>query len=328
MKKTLIVIIVLLIILIFGQNIYYNIRGNNISSNILQENSTDIAGIENSLYIVGVLKIYQDYEPKMSIEKIQSIFYELVYENMPKINEDTKKLSNEKIREYYKKNKEKIDKMNITNEEDFFMICKQMQNVIGENVALVETRINTETIKERNNRINFDIILTYDNELEIIIGASLSKSSENIEFYSSSGLDKVFNMYTGNVSKQEILEKIDLFISNVNNLRYNSSLKTENEKTQYYDLNKDMLRNLGITSAEEFIKITSYINVMDWRYSDLLFENYKVFDETFRKEEYYYTFETVLYYNHGSSLELKIGISKTDNIEPRINISIYKEESE
>ena len=98
MRKTLIIIIILLIVLIFGQVIYYNFnKTNNVSSlNELDEEIEDTDLAKNMLYIKGMSRLYDNYNPKISFDDLENRFYILVNEVIPTIydNVENKKLDN------------------------------------------------------------------------------------------------------------------------------------------------------------------------------------------------------------------------------------------
>lgn len=326
MKKILIAIIVFLTILIIIQNIYYNNeKNNNISPNIvsqLGENQVEPKKVEESLYIVGMLKLYEDYSPKMDISTLQHKLYELVFENIPQIYNEIKDKTDEEIKNYYSLEKEKINLMNITNEEDFYIIAKQIKNILDDDVSLERSEFD-ESISYENNIINFKIILIYDNEKEMKINVKMSEITDMIQFSNATELDEIFRIYTGNVTKLETLKKIETFISSIKDLRLDSTLKTENERRQYFDLNKEKLESIGITSQDDYVKIAIQINAMRWREEDLQFKSYKVNTVNITNEEDYTSFEMIIYYNYDSSLDLKVSLSNQTSITPNIKISSY-----
>lgn len=331
MKKTLIVIIVLLIILAIGQSIYYNIRKSDVSPDILPENIVEgeVTGKKESIYINGMLNLYNEYEPKISSENLQKEFYNLLYRTFPEIAESAINLSENKIKDYYNKNKDKINEMHILSEEEFYMIVTQLKDISEEELLLTEYRIDKESIKKLDDdKISFDITFTYDNGIEVIIGCKISESNDQIEFYSHSELDKVFEQYEGNVTRQELIEQINYFIKNVRNIRDASSLKSENQKRQYFDTKSEDLKKYGIITQDDFINIAREINLLNWRHSDLAFQYYSVNSDTYTGDVYYNYFEMVLNYNYYGKINLKVGLSRNNNVDPSIKISIFENESE
>ena len=78
MKKFLITLIVLLLILAVAQAIYYNVRPEvNIPKTGEEQNTVE--QIENSYYIYGMVDLYENYKPNLSIEELQNKMYDFVY---------------------------------------------------------------------------------------------------------------------------------------------------------------------------------------------------------------------------------------------------------
>lgn len=326
MKKTLIVMIILLIICIIVQNLYYHFRKNDdISPNIISEtedNQTEPQRVAESYYINGILQLYQDYSPKMDISTLQHKLYEFIFENIPQIYENVKDKDDNQIKEYYLSEKEKINLMDIYNEDEFYMISKQIKNIFYEDVLLEESRIDEVSLNE-NNIVKFHITLIYDNEKELNINVLMSKIIDSIEFSSATGLDKMFEKYTGKVSKVDVLKKIESFISNIKDYRMNSTLKTENERRQYFDLNKEELEKIGITSQDDYVNVAILINRMKWKGLALQYERYEILPEKVVTEGDYLSSELIIYYENDSILDLKISISNVENVMPDIKISSY-----
>lgn len=327
MKRFLIICIVLLVVLTLAQVIYYklNPKETNISSsNNLEE---DIEEEENKLYIIGMSALYEnDYNPKISFTDLQRKFYDFIFVDIPEIYININNKSIEETKQYYEQNTEKIKNMGIYNEDDFVMIAHQINNVFDKNeiVNLYNYNVDTNTIsKSQNGLITFKVNLIYDNEKQIQVLYTISEEIENVKISSATDLDEVFKQYTGKVTKQEVLNKIDTFISSIKDIRLNSTLKTENERRQYFDLNEEELENIGITSQDDYVGIAIQINAMRWRESDLQFERYEINSGSIKNEEDYISFELNIYYNYDSKLHLKVSIS---DVVPNIKISSYENE--
>ena len=133
----------------------------------------------------------------------------------------------------------------------------------------------------------------------------------------------MFEKYTGKVSKVDALKKIESFISNIKEYRINSTLKTENERRQYFDLNKEDLEKIGITSQDDYVNVAILINRMKWKGADLQYERYEILPEKVVSEGDYLSSELIIYYENDSILDLKISISNVENVMPDIKISSY-----
>ena len=327
MKKTLIIVIILLIILMFGQLIYYKINPKR--SNISSSDQIDDNPASYQLYIKGMATLYNDYNPGISFENLENNFYVFVFETVEKIYNDLNNKSIEEIRQYYNQNIRTINSMNIYTEDDFVMIAYQINNVFDQYsiIDLYNYNVDTDTIsKTQDGSISFKVNLLYDNEKQIQVLYTISENDDSVTISSGAGLDEVFKTYSGEVTKQEVLNKIDTFISNIKDLRLYSTLKTENERRQYFDLNEEKLNNIGITSQDDYVGIVIQINAMRWRESDLQFESFEINPETIINREDYLSFELMIYYNYDSSLHLKVSISNQKSVTPNIKISSYENE--
>ena len=323
MRKALIIIIILLIVLIFGQIIYYNFNKTENISSLNEFREEEISDEDNRLYVKGMSVLYEDYNPKISFEDLENKFYIFINETVPNIYDEVKKKSIEEIEKYYEQNKEQLKEMYIYSKEDFVMIAHQINSAAEENniIGLYNYSVDTESIsKLENGLIFFKVNFEYDNERQIQISYKISEENDSIKIESATGLDEMLKRYTGKVSKLDVLKKIDTFISSIKEYRINSTLKTENERRQYFDLNKENLEKIGITSQDDYVNVAIQVNRMRWRESDLQFEKYEILSDKIVNEGDYLSSELIIYYNYDSSLDLKISIS---NVENAIKISSY-----
>ena len=216
--------------------------------------------------------------------------------------------------------------MHIYSEESFILICKKIKQIYSGNsiVDLVKYSVDTDTIKMSNNgTISFLINLEYDNQTNLELLIMIQEQSDYMGIAIISDLEKIFSKYKGKVTNIDLLDFLDRVVDNVNDLRLNSTLKTENEKRQYYDLNQEKLKEIGIYSAEDYISVVKQINWMDWNYRDLEYLNYEINEESFTEEGEYFNFEIILNYNHDSTTKLKISLKNNSaNIQsPDIRIA-------
>lgn len=321
MKKFLISIIILLLILIIVQSIYYKINSNNISS----IGNGGIENIEERLYIIGESDIYNKYKPKINMEDLEKRFYSFINVNLPEIFKNIYKKNVQEIKQYYEENIDKIHDMYIYQEEEFISIAKQLQNIYNDQNAKVNIEnyeVDTNSITSiQDGLIGFDVIFYYYNNFTLKVKFILSENTENMMITSVSDVDMVFENYTGNVKKSEFLGKLDSLISNVIKIREDSTLKTKNEKMQYYDLNKETLNNIGIYSAEDYISIANQINAMKWRNQDINYINFKVENESIVANENNFNFKVKLFYSYDSEVELIVKLRMNNENEPDVSFS-------
>lgn len=320
MKKFLISIIILLLILIIVQSIYYKINSNNISS----IGNGGIENIEERLYILGESDIYNKYKSKINMEDLEKRFYSFINVNLPEVFKNIDGKNIQEIKQYYEENTDKINAMYIYQEEDFVSIAKQLQNIYNAQNKIVNIenyKVDTNSITAiQNGLIGFDVIFSYDNDTALKVKFILSENTENMMIASASDLDKVFEYYTGNVKKSDFLSKLESLISNVKTIRDNSTLRTENEKMQYYDLNKEGLNNIGIFSGEDYITIANQVNAMKWRYQDISYINFEVENDIIADENNF-NFKVKLFYSYDSEMELIVKLKMNNESEPDISFS-------
>ncbi len=323
MKKFLIVMIVLLIFLAIGQVIYYKTRSNNISSNGLENfYLEDSAQEEKLLEIKGLDSIYNEYSPKISMEKLQKNMYKFI-ESISSLKNEIHNLNTEQLKSYFQENNTFImQNYYINSEEEFIMIGKQLQNIFNANdVVLYEYGMELASISQlQNGIICFNMIFTFDNDIALKVKVNLSQTSDNMLITSASDLDKIYDTYTGNIKKIEVLDKISTFVKNISNLKTATSLKSENEKREYFTINNELMQELGITTQDDFISVAYQINNMKWTYGNTAFKNYSINYESLRNEEDYTSFEVKLYFSDENEMHLIISISNDENVEKPIKI--------
>ncbi len=322
MRKFLIIIIVLLVILALGQSIYYKInQPKNISPSIDSIEET----AQETLYIIGMSDIYDKYNPKIQFDNLQKRFYSFINVNLPEIFKNIYKKNVQEIKQYYEENTDKIHDMYIYQEEEFISIAKQLQNIYNDQNAKVNIEnyeVDTNSITSiQDGLIGFDVIFYYDNNTTLKVKFILSENTENMMITSVSDVDMVFGNYTGNVKKSEFLGKLDSLISNVMKIREDSTLKTKNEKMQYYDLNKETLNNIGIYSAEDYISIANQINAMKWKNQDINYINFEVENESIVANENNFNFKVKLFYSYDSEMELIVKLRMNNENEPDVSFS-------
>lgn len=76
-------------------------------------------------------------------------------------------------------------------------------------------------------------------------------------------IEKFLNIYSGNVPKEYILEKITNFIYYFMDNKDTIDNITDNNISEFYNTNKDTLNNIGIESEEDFKPIVNAIKTMN-----------------------------------------------------------------
>ena len=155
MKKFLIGIIIILIILLLGQLIYFNFRNNNIAQNAQENISSNnennnmnnrnqiINFITNStgnallnlneivpiIEPTGIDTIIENYSGDIRISELEEEFYKFIYTDVSQIYQLIQKKSVNQILQIYDLNTNQINSMHIYSAEDFLEISRQVLQV-------------------------------------------------------------------------------------------------------------------------------------------------------------------------------------------------------
>lgn len=176
MKKFLIGLIIILLILLIVQLVYFNIKKEKdenlikISQNnqTFEQNQTNVYEEEqvnvNYIEINGIEEIMNQYSGKESVNQIEEEIYTFANTNLTKIYDMTNKKSNNKILQMYDLETESINEMNIYSGEDFLAIVAQIF-MVG-NVRTVKcTSCSVEENSYNSNDngyTSFNVILKFD----------------------------------------------------------------------------------------------------------------------------------------------------------------------
>lgn len=176
MKKFLIGLIIILLILLIVQLVYFNIekeKNENLielsqnnqtfeknETNVYEEKNTD----ENLIEINGLEEIMNQYSGNESANQIEKEIYTFANTNLTKIYDMTNRKSNNKILQMYDLETETINEMHIYSGEDFLAIVAQIF-MVG-NVKTV--KCTSCSIEENSYNANdngytsFNVILKFD----------------------------------------------------------------------------------------------------------------------------------------------------------------------
>ena len=176
MKKILIGLIIILLILLIVQLVYFNIekeKNENLielsqnnqtfeknETNVYEEKNTD----ENLIEINGLEEIMNQYSGNESANQIEKEIYTFANTNLTKIYDMTNRKSNNKILQMYDLETETINEMHIYSGEDFLAIVAQIF-MVG-NVKTV--KCTSCSIEENSYNANdngytsFNVILKFD----------------------------------------------------------------------------------------------------------------------------------------------------------------------
>lgn len=198
MKKNLISIIVILIIVLITQLIYFNYMqkenitiGNNLNQTINISNGNIVENSEEDINMTSVNEIspsnLEEVEEmfignKELVENLKKELYVLVNNNAREIYDMTAKKSINKILQTYDLNEEKINNMNIYSREDFLDISTQVLNVENKNgVGYLSSYIDMNTYNgDENSYTTFKLNIIYTNSNRIVMKICLANNDTTI----------------------------------------------------------------------------------------------------------------------------------------------------
>ena len=152
-NKLTITIIIILILTIFGQLIYFSVKEENekkINNNQTEAEITD-------LDIYRIRQFLETYNGELSDEEIKGMLTSFVVNTIPEIQQYTSYKTSAEIEDYYNSNVQSINDMGIENVDDFLLISEQINNIIRDNTtSLIDVRVNA--IANPNQKVGYQMI--------------------------------------------------------------------------------------------------------------------------------------------------------------------------
>lgn len=119
--------------------------------------------------------------------------------------------------------------------------------------------------------------------------------------------DKFLNLYSGNVPKEYILEKITNFVYYFMDNKDSIDNVTDNNISEFYNNNKQTLNNIGITTQEDFQKIVQAVKEINTKSLELSYAQIKT--DTLINSNGVITAEFELKYTYYDPINLEIKIN-------------------
>lgn len=119
--------------------------------------------------------------------------------------------------------------------------------------------------------------------------------------------DKFLNLYSGNVPKEYILEKITNFVYYFMDNKDIIDNVTDNNISEFYNNNKQTLNNIGITTQEDFQKIVQAVKEINTKSLELSYAQIKT--DTLINSNGVTTAEFELKYTYYDPINLEIKIN-------------------
>lgn len=204
MRKFLISIIVILVILLIGQLIYFNFREKkpseilpksaNIVNNVNTNETEEIRHIDEQDTIInnviepnGIATLSQVYKGNMKLLTLEQELYTFIDKNVKEIYNAVSGKSINKILQLYDLKKQAINSMNIYSAEDFKEIATEILKVGGvQGINYISSNIDMQSYNnDENGYASFNITFTYTNMSQIKMKVYLANNKEtlpNIKF--------------------------------------------------------------------------------------------------------------------------------------------------
>ena len=202
MKKILISIIIILIILLIGQLIYFNFskkkEGDTLQANWNTINNTEDDNIEeieekyeatiNEIPITEVVEpnniatLSQIYKGNVKLVTLEKELYTFINKNVKEIYNATSGKSINQILQLYDLKKELINNMNIHSAQDFKEIVTEVLKVGGvQGISYSESSIDMESYNnDENGYATFNITFTYTNMSQIKLKVYLANNTNTL----------------------------------------------------------------------------------------------------------------------------------------------------
>lgn len=281
-KKIMIIITIILILLMILQIILYNKESienrlthskNEIEMNQKIEETRQ--KYENSVNVNGINPVFDKYLYKKENQSITGPdfglkVYQLLSVDMPELYSSTKDLDTDgKLFEYYQKNEQKINNYGIYDSKEMIKIIDSLRNIYQENgSSYTDVSCDTNSIKEENEYVKFNIDVRYMNEFHLKLKVTLSETKENspiIKYESNSDLNQfVEKASNSNVDYFKARDMINSFNTKIYNIHDELEDSSLNKITEYYYNNTEDLNKVGIASANDFLNVMRTVNSVDW----------------------------------------------------------------
>lgn len=329
-KKIIKIILIILIFILLFFNIEAlqrhlinkKINSTNIRIEQFIKNETGIyIGYKDDKYIRGLEEFYKEYKGNISKDELQRVLYNFTNQTLKNMRDMLVGKSQEEIKKIYDtQNKNDIK---IFSENAYLQIWKEIElsgfksnsEIVAQEFVIYETIKQDKYIEVRykifltNNRImSFIIQIPYDNNSKISI---LNYNPIN---------QYLKKNYYGSISNQKLTDKISNFYQSLEQIQKSLNRTSNNKRLEYYYDNKDNMKDIGITTQEDFQKILKEIYNINWKDNVKVNEIILTKDDS-RKEKDYQRFKILITTSNKNSMKFTLKLSMTEAIQPNVIIS-------
>lgn len=340
-RKTFIYVVIILVAVMFIQIIIFNlIEKNKNKNNTIYYNENFVKNDDiatSKIYPINTYKVFDIYKGPIQISDFEGMIYQMIFENIPKLNKNYSNMSQQKVIDDYNKNTSKINEMYIYSSDDLYLITQQIKNAYRDVVPVFDyVKIDENSIKDENGYCSFNIDIYFANNQTINLKmyltdtqttltqnanntSSIQNAGKTVIIEDNSAIQKLYKVSNEGFNKSDAIEIIQNIIDKAEQIKTDTRGYSINKEKQYYDLHKDDLNKLGIYSADDFVELAGEIKKVSWNDQDKI-TGYTIDMSEMTNDTNYNTVNLYINYGNIERISLKMSVSKQINIEPQIKI--------
>ena len=329
-KKIIKIILIILIFILLFFNIETlqrhliskKINSTNIKIEQFIKNETGIyIGYKDDKYIRGLEEFYKEYNVNISKDELQRVLYNFTNQTLKNMRDILVGKSQEEIKKIYDtQNKNDIK---IFSENAYLQIWKEIeQSGFKSNSEIVAQEfVIYETIKQdKYIEVRYKIFLTNNRIMSFIIQIPNDNNSK-ISISNHNPINQYLKKnYYGSISTEKLNDKIYNFYQSLEQIQKSLNRTSNNKRLEYYYDNKDNMKDIGITTQEDFQKILKEIYNINWKDNVKVNEIILTKDDS-RKEKDYQRFKILITTSNKNSMKFTLKLSMTEAIQPNVIIS-------
>ena len=329
-KKIIKIILIILIFILLFFNIETlqrhliskKINSTNIKIEQFIKNETGIyIGYKDDKYIRGLEEFYKEYNVNISKDELQRVLYNFTNQTLKNMRDILVGKSQEEIKKIYDtQNKNDIK---IFSENAYLQIWKEIeQSGFKSNSEIVAQEfVIYETIKQdKYIEVRYKIFLTNNRIMSFIIQIPNDNNSK-ISISNHNPINQYLKKnYYGSISTEKLNDKIYNFYQSLEQIQKSLNRTSNNKRLEYYYDNKENMKDIGITTQEDFQKILKEIYNINWKDNVKVNEVILTKDDS-KKEKNYQNFTMLITTSNKYSMKFTIKLSMTEAIQPNVIIS-------
>ncbi len=175
-NKLVILLCIILILLVLLIVILVNIKNKSNSNFDDYTHKSTEEYYEDKIFPAKFSKLEIGYNGKNDLVNIYKKTYLLINKYIPSINNIE---SSTAVLEYYEKNKETLETdLGIVSENEFKMLYSDVYN--KEDLKYISCEILVDSIQKEDNKINFDLKIIYENNIQMVVKVEFSTNKDGI----------------------------------------------------------------------------------------------------------------------------------------------------